>query len=206
MTAPHPSRKACEITFKFVPGGPEAMTNGFGSFRPSTVVASVGMMYPFPSNLIDSTTTFETNFKPQIARRGHFVPAFAHFPSLAPFLPAHSVTRNYRGKESPSPEGQRRFTPRLPGAYLFSVRNSAHRPRNESRSDLKKVAPTVESHTPAPRPSLRDEETSIRATPALKGGLFRCAPPGRLRQATLNRYRGTASPRRWLTLQPRLIA
>ena len=60
------------------------MTKGFGSFRPSTVVASVGMLYPFPSNLIDSTTTFETNFKPHAG--AHFVPAPAHFPLLGPFL------------------------------------------------------------------------------------------------------------------------
>src|SRR4030095_13572196 len=43
MTAPHPSRKALAMTFKFVPGGPEPMMNGFGSLRPSTVVARVGM-------------------------------------------------------------------------------------------------------------------------------------------------------------------
>src|SRR2546421_1317937 len=47
MTAPQPSRKAREMTFRFVPGGPDPMTNGFGNFRPSTVVASVDMVPPF---------------------------------------------------------------------------------------------------------------------------------------------------------------
>src|SRR5690606_22858549 len=40
---PQPSRKAREMTLAFVPGGPEAITNGLRSFRPSTVVARVGM-------------------------------------------------------------------------------------------------------------------------------------------------------------------
>lgn len=44
ITAPQPSWKALVITFKFVPGGPEAMTNGFGSFSPSTVSASVAII------------------------------------------------------------------------------------------------------------------------------------------------------------------
>src|SRR6201746_2238036 len=43
MTAPQPSLKARLMTLRLVPGGPEPMTNGLGSFRPSTVVASVGM-------------------------------------------------------------------------------------------------------------------------------------------------------------------
>src|ERR1700738_3064161 len=46
MTAPQPSRNAREMTLRFVPGGPEPMTNGFGNFSPSTVVASVGMRPP----------------------------------------------------------------------------------------------------------------------------------------------------------------
>src|SRR5438132_109747 len=43
MTAPQPSLKARLITLRFVPGGPEPMTKGFGSLRPSTMVASVGI-------------------------------------------------------------------------------------------------------------------------------------------------------------------
>src|SRR5436190_6891807 len=43
ITAPQPSLKPRLITLRFVPGGPEPMTKGLGSFRPSTVVASVGM-------------------------------------------------------------------------------------------------------------------------------------------------------------------
>jgi hypothetical protein len=31
------------MTLRFVPGGPEPMMKGFGSLRPSTVVARVGM-------------------------------------------------------------------------------------------------------------------------------------------------------------------
>src|SRR5687767_11226386 len=42
-TAPHPSSNALPITFAFVPGGPEPITNGLGSFRPLTVVSSVAM-------------------------------------------------------------------------------------------------------------------------------------------------------------------
>src|ERR1051325_10382157 len=47
MTAPQPSRNARVMTLRFVPGGPEPITNGFGSFNPSTVVASVGMLASF---------------------------------------------------------------------------------------------------------------------------------------------------------------
>src|ERR1700722_5706556 len=43
MTAPQPSMKALAMTFRLVPGGPEAMMNGLGNFSPSTVVASVGI-------------------------------------------------------------------------------------------------------------------------------------------------------------------
>src|SRR6478736_3913395 len=43
MTAPQPSSKALPMTFAFVPGGPEPMTKGLGSFRPLTVHSSVGM-------------------------------------------------------------------------------------------------------------------------------------------------------------------
>src|SRR3954467_10104419 len=43
MTAPQPSLNARLMTFRLVPGGPEPMTKGFGSFNPSTVVASVGI-------------------------------------------------------------------------------------------------------------------------------------------------------------------
>src|SRR5687768_14114506 len=43
ITAPQPSRKARWMTLRLVPGGPEPMTNGFGSLRPSTRVVRVGM-------------------------------------------------------------------------------------------------------------------------------------------------------------------
>src|SRR5580700_8834276 len=43
-TAPQPSSNALPITLAFVPGGPEPMMNGLGSFIPSTVVASVGIV------------------------------------------------------------------------------------------------------------------------------------------------------------------
>jgi hypothetical protein len=36
-------RETRVTTLRFVPGGPDPMTNRFGSFRPSTVVANVGM-------------------------------------------------------------------------------------------------------------------------------------------------------------------
>src|SRR5882672_3527662 len=51
MTAPQPSLKAREMTLRFVPGGPEPMTKGFGSLRPSTVVANVGMVFLSVSGL-----------------------------------------------------------------------------------------------------------------------------------------------------------
>src|SRR5437870_2720481 len=47
MTAPQPSRNARVITLRLVPGGPEAITNGFGSLSPSTVVARVGITDSF---------------------------------------------------------------------------------------------------------------------------------------------------------------
>src|SRR5262245_42575901 len=100
MTAPHPSRKACEITLKFVPGWPDAITTGFGRFRPSTVVANVGILCPlFPSNVVDSRRTFEPNFKPQITRRRR------------PFLLARRLS-----SRSPSP---------VPGAVCRSEHNDS---------------------------------------------------------------------------------
>src|SRR5258708_13923393 len=49
MTAPQPSRKARLITLKFVPGGPEPIIKGLGSFRPLTVVARVDISDSFVS-------------------------------------------------------------------------------------------------------------------------------------------------------------
>src|SRR5260221_647661 len=43
ITAPQPSLKAREMTLRFVPGGPDPMTKGFGILSPSTVVANVGI-------------------------------------------------------------------------------------------------------------------------------------------------------------------
>src|SRR4051812_28965352 len=65
MTAPQPSRKARVITFRFVPGGPDPITNGFGNFNPSTVVASVGIRTPFgkPRGLLISPPEFDTNLQ-----------------------------------------------------------------------------------------------------------------------------------------------
>src|SRR5258708_10222415 len=48
ITAPQPSWKALAITFKLVPGGPEAIINGLGSLSPSTVIERVGILL-FPS-------------------------------------------------------------------------------------------------------------------------------------------------------------
>src|SRR5689334_11550581 len=42
-TPPQPSSNALPMTFAFVPGGPEPMMNGFGRFRPLTVISSVGI-------------------------------------------------------------------------------------------------------------------------------------------------------------------
>src|SRR5436190_9611879 len=65
MTAPQPSSKALPITLAFVPGGPEAMISGLGSFRPSTVVLKSAMgfssaqecscrahVYPLPRSIV----------------------------------------------------------------------------------------------------------------------------------------------------------
>src|SRR3954468_24316587 len=43
MTAPQPSSNALPMTLALVPGGPEAMTKGLGSVRPSTVVLRSGI-------------------------------------------------------------------------------------------------------------------------------------------------------------------
>src|SRR5437868_2229810 len=43
ITAPQSSSKALEMTLALVPGGPEPITNGLGSFRPLTVVARVAI-------------------------------------------------------------------------------------------------------------------------------------------------------------------
>src|SRR5262249_26042329 len=43
ITAPQPSSNALPITLAFVPGGPEAMTNGLGSFKPLAVVERLAM-------------------------------------------------------------------------------------------------------------------------------------------------------------------
>src|SRR5947209_3740505 len=62
MTAPQPSRKARVMTLRFVPGGPEPITNGFGSFNPSTVVASVAIWASFekPRLLACQARKFDT--------------------------------------------------------------------------------------------------------------------------------------------------
>src|SRR5260221_11120636 len=44
ITAPQPSWKALAITFRLVPGGPDAMINGLGSLSPSTVIDRVGIL------------------------------------------------------------------------------------------------------------------------------------------------------------------
>src|ERR1700751_1925946 len=48
ITAPQPSWKALAITFRLVPGGPDAMINGLGSLSPSTVIDRVAILL-FPS-------------------------------------------------------------------------------------------------------------------------------------------------------------
>src|SRR5258708_36548920 len=71
MTAPQPSWKALAITFRLVPGGPDAMMNGLGRFNPSTVVARVGI-FLFPSLLqreIRILRRFGGNFKGALWRR-----------------------------------------------------------------------------------------------------------------------------------------
>src|SRR5215207_10661447 len=52
MTAPHPSSNALPMTFAFVPGGPEPMTNGLGSCRLLTVVSRVDIVYSQPNSFI----------------------------------------------------------------------------------------------------------------------------------------------------------
>src|SRR5256885_16970212 len=65
MTAPQPSRNARVITLRFVPGGPEPITNGFGSFSPSTVVARVAMAKSFVRELA-CLTNFSREFDQKI--------------------------------------------------------------------------------------------------------------------------------------------
>src|SRR4029077_1651042 len=47
ITAPQPSWKALAITFRLVPGGPDAMINGLGSLSPSTAIDRVCILLPF---------------------------------------------------------------------------------------------------------------------------------------------------------------
>src|SRR2546429_8359263 len=56
MTPPQPSSSALPMTLAFVPGGPEPMMKGFGSFRPFTVVASVGISPPGQNQLSTNRT------------------------------------------------------------------------------------------------------------------------------------------------------
>src|SRR5256885_16653699 len=65
MTAPQPSRNARVMTLRFVPGGPEPITNGFGSFNPSTVVASVAITNSFakPRLVARRAATFDTKIR-----------------------------------------------------------------------------------------------------------------------------------------------
>src|SRR6266487_2592780 len=44
MTAPQPSSNALPITLALVPGGPEPITKGLGSFKPLTVQARLAML------------------------------------------------------------------------------------------------------------------------------------------------------------------
>src|SRR5215213_178789 len=55
ITPPQPSSNALPMTFAFVPGGPEPMTKGLGSFRPLTTVSSVAIALP-PDSLLDPST------------------------------------------------------------------------------------------------------------------------------------------------------
>src|SRR6516162_5644046 len=43
-TAPQPSWKALAVTFRLVPGGPEAMINGLGSLSPLTLIDRVDIL------------------------------------------------------------------------------------------------------------------------------------------------------------------
>src|SRR5260221_12696399 len=66
ITAPQPSWKALAITFRLVPGGPDAMINGLGSLSPSTVIDRVGILL-FPFSVAKQKTIlrcFRRNFKP----------------------------------------------------------------------------------------------------------------------------------------------
>jgi hypothetical protein len=55
------------MTFRFVPGGPEPITKGFGNFNPSTVVARVGIGVSF-NNWTETLTAplakFDNNISP----------------------------------------------------------------------------------------------------------------------------------------------
>src|SRR5258708_22296712 len=86
ITAPHPSWKALAITFKLVPGGPEAIINGLGSLSPSTVIERVGILL-FPS-LSQSGKSILRQFcrEFQAARHESFIVARNAISASSPFL------------------------------------------------------------------------------------------------------------------------
>jgi len=73
---------------RFVPGGPDPITNGFGNFSPSTVVASVGIEAPSfvePDVLRSSAAEFDRIFSDiisPIATAGKRIP-FCRFFSIS---------------------------------------------------------------------------------------------------------------------------
>src|ERR1700722_8163539 len=65
ITAPQPSWKALAMTFRLVPGGPDAMIKGLGSLSPSTAIDRVRILPPFSiAKRKAHYQVFPKNFKP----------------------------------------------------------------------------------------------------------------------------------------------
>src|ERR1700747_3241829 len=73
ITAPQPSWKALAITFRLVPGGPDAMINGLGSLSPSTVIDRVAILF-FPFSVAKRKNDSEV-FPQKFQAAWHEVPS-----------------------------------------------------------------------------------------------------------------------------------
>src|ERR1051325_762121 len=78
MTPPHPSSSALPITLAFVPGGPDPMMKGLGSFSPLTTVSSVAIRTPIFSIALDLRELLIC-FGPAVAEE---LPGVSHFLDL----------------------------------------------------------------------------------------------------------------------------
>src|ERR1700693_3184008 len=104
MTAPPPCWKALVLTFRLVPGGPDAMMNGLGRFNPSTVVAKVGMiLIPISvAKLSKQPEIVRWKFQDRVRCNGEGpTAALVLRPRVAPGLGSEKNPRLYRSRFTP---------------------------------------------------------------------------------------------------------